>query len=480
MKYLYKYPQAAYPVRRPGRDQPAPGPARVRVRAARHRRLRPRTATSTCSSSTPRRRPRTSWSGSPSTTAGPEPADAARPADALVPQHVVLGRRRADRPALRQVAAAGAIVAPSHPELGRALPRTARATPTLLFTENETNTQRLFGVPNRTPYVKDGINDYVVHGQHGRGESGEDRDQGRRPLPADGRGRGESPGDPAAALDDVAPDAGEPRRARAVRRTTSTRSCRRAGEEADEFYAAVIPPSLDADAANVMRQALAGMLWSKQFYHYDVDQWLEERGVRPVQADAARQPPRNDALAPHVQRRRHLDAGQVGVPVVRGLGPRLPRPGADAGRPGLRQAAARADAAASATCTRTARSRPTSGTSATSIRRSTPGPPSSPTAWRRRGTGEGDLDWLERCFQKLLLNSPGGSTARTAPGSNVFEGGFLGLDNIGVFDRSAPLPTGGYLEQADGTAWMALFCQNMLEIAVRAGAAPSRPTRTWR
>ena len=94
----------------------------------------------------------------------------------------------------------------------------------------------------------------------------------------------------------------------------------------------------------------------------------------------------------------------MGVPLVRGLGPRLPRPRADAGRSGLRQAAARADAAASATCTRTARSRPTSGTSATSTRRCTPGPRSSPTGWRRRSTGEGDVEWLKRSFQKLLLN----------------------------------------------------------------------------
>ena len=80
-------------------------------------------------------------------------------------------------------------------------------------------------------------------------------------------------------------------------------------------------------------------------------------------------------------------------------------------------------------------------------------------------TGEGDRDWLKSCFQKLLLNFTWWVNRKDRTGRNVFEGGFLGLDNIGVFDRSAPLPTGGYLEQADGTAWMALFCQNMLEIA---------------
>ena len=95
-----------------------------------------------------------------------------------------------------------------------------------------------------------------------------------------------------------------------------------------------------------------------------------------------------------------------------------------------------------------------------------PGPPSSPTAWKRHRQGEGDTDWLKSSFQKLLLNFTWWVNRKDRSGRNVFEGGFLGLDNIGVFDRSAPLPTGGYLEQADGTAWMALFCQNMLEIAV--------------
>ena len=95
-----------------------------------------------------------------------------------------------------------------------------------------------------------------------------------------------------------------------------------------------------------------------------------------------------------------------------------------------------------------------------------PGPPSSPTAWKRRSKGEGDREWLKSSFQKLLLNFTWWVNRKDRSGRNVFEGGFLGLDNIGVFDRSAPLPTGGYLEQADGTAWMALFCQNMLEIAV--------------
>ena len=173
--------------------------------------------------------------------------------------------------------------------------------------------------------------------------------------------------------------------------------------EADEFYATVIPPTLDADEALVMRQALAGMLWTKQFYHYDVGRWLEERGIDPFKR-------RRSATSAtgswhHMDNaRRHLDAGQMGVPLVRGLGPRLPRPRADARRPGLRQGAAEADAARATTCTPTARSRPTSGTSATSTRRSTPGRPSSPTGWRRQHAARATATGSRACFQKLLLN----------------------------------------------------------------------------
>ncbi len=134
---------------------------------------------------------------------------------------------------------------------------------------------------------------------------------------------------------------------------------------------------------------------------------------------------------------------------------------------------------ASGTCTRTASCRPTSGTSATSTRRCTPGRRIRVFKIDRAG-GDGDIDFLERVFQKLLLNFTWWVNRKDADGNNVFEGGFLGLDNIGVFDRSAPLPTGGYLEQADGTAWMALFCQNMLEIALELAQARPRSTRTSR
>ena len=121
-------------------------------------------------------------------------------------------------------------------------------------------------------------------------------------------------------------------------------------------------------------------------------------------------------------------------------------------------------------CIQPGRFRPTSGTSAMSIRRCTPGPRSSCTGRSRLYTARATWSSSSAPFAKLMLNFTWWVNRKDRFGKNVFEGGFLGLDNIGVFDRSAPLPGGGYLEQADGTAWMALFCQNMLEIAVELAA----------
>jgi hypothetical protein len=234
-------------------------------------------------------------------------------------------------------------------------------------------------------------------------------------------------------------------------------------KEADEFYASVIPSSLNADAANVMRQALAGMLWSKQFYHYDVDKWLEERGSDPFKA-TRKAAPRNDLW-------HHMYNGDVismpdkweypwyaawdlafHVIVLTLVDP-------DFGKQQLKL------------MLRERYMHPNGQIPAYEWNFGDVNPPVH--AWSTMFTyrlemarrGEGDKEWLKSCFQKLLLNFTWWVNRKDRSGRNVFEGGFLGLDNIGVFDRSAPLPTGGYLEQADGTAWMALFCQNMLEIA---------------
>ena len=213
-----------------------------------------------------------------------------------------------------------------------------------------------------------------------------------------------------------------------------------------------------------MRQALAGMLWSKQFYHYDVDKWLEERGSDPFKA-TRKQAPRNDHW-------HHMYNGDViSMPdkweypwyaawdlAFHVLALTLVDP--DFGKQQLKL------------MLRERYMHPNGQIPAYEWNFGDVNPPVH--AWstiftyrlEKAQTGEGDKEWLKSSFQKLLLNFTWWVNRKDRTGRNVFEGGFLGLDNIGVFDRSAPLPTGGYLEQADGTAWMALFCQNMLEIAV--------------
>ena len=224
------------------------------------------------------------------------------------------------------------------------------------------------------------------------------------------------------------------------------------------------PPPSTRDAANVMRQALAGMLWSKQFYHYDVDKWLEERGSDPFKP-TRKAAPRNDHW-------HHMYNGDViSMPdkweypwyaawdlAFHVLALTLVDP--DFGKQQLQL------------MLRERYMHPNGQIPAYEWNFGDVNPPVH--AWatiftyrlEKAQTGEGDRDWLKSSFQKLLLNFTWWVNRKDRSGRNVFEGGFLGLDNIGVFDRSAPLPTGGYLEQADGTAWMALFCQNMLEIAV--------------
>ncbi len=370
----------------------------------------------------------------------------------------------ADRPALDQVrAGAPGVVQAVHPLLGvRYLYCDGDAK--LLFTENETNTQRIFGVPNRSPYVKDSINDYVVHG---RQEAVNPEQKGtktaahyRLTVPA-----GECQV-VRVRLSDAAPAAfagGNGREAGPFgRRFDEVVQERRA--EADEFYATVIPRSLDADAANVMRQALAGMMWSKQFYLYDVDKWLEERGSDPFKP-TRKAAPRNDHW-------HHMYNGDViSMPdkweypwyaawdlAFHVLALTLVDP--DFGKQQLKL------------MLRERYMHPNGQIPAYEWNFGDVNPPVH--AWSTIFTyrlekgqkGEGDRDWLKGCFQKLLLNFTWWVNRKDRSGRNVFEGGFLGLDNIGVFDRSAPLPTGGYLEQADGTAWMALFCQNMLQIAL--------------
>ncbi len=364
-----------------------------------------------------------------------------------------------ERPSLRQ--AGEGIVEASHNRLGR-IYLLAESSSELLFTENESNTQILMQVPNRTPYVKDGINNYIVHDQKnavnpeltgtkasahffitvepGSSKTVRLRLTDAAPAPAKSPGKNAGPFDSG---------------------FVTTMEMRR--READEFYAAVIPKSLDDDRKALMRQALAGMLWSKQFYFYDVDQWLTERGSDPFNPE--RKSPRNDAW-------HHMyNADIISMP------DKWEYPWYAAWDLAFHVTALSLvdDDFAKQQLDLMLRSHyqhPNGQLPAYEWNFSDVNPPVH--AWSTMFTyrtelahrGEGDVEWLEQSFQKLLMNFTWWVNRKDRTGSNVFEGGFLGLDNIGVFDRSSALPGGGCLDQADGTAWMALFCQNMLEIAI--------------
>ena len=365
-----------------------------------------------------------------------------------------------DRPLLNQVGASGGVIKAVGSGLGERYLYCEGDAP-VLFTENETNTERIFGAPSRSPYVKDSINNYLVNGQ-------------REAVNPDKKGTKAAahyhlsvgPGECQVVrlrLSEVAPTALTPTNGaspfgKGFEEVVLTRQ-----KEADEFYASITPDTFDADQANVMRQAVAGMLWSKQFYHYDVDKWLEERGSDPFKA-SRRAAPRND-------RWHHMYNGDViSMPdkweypwyaawdlAFHVLALTLVDP--DFGKQQLKL------------MLRERYMHPNGQIPAYEWNFGDVNPPVH--AWatiftyrlEKAERGKGDKEWLKSSFQKLLLNFTWWVNRKDRSDRNVFEGGFLGLDNIGVFDRSAPLPTGGYLEQADGTAWMALFCENMLEIA---------------
>lgn len=335
--------------------------------------------------------------------------------------------------------------------------------PPLLFTENETNMQRIFNVANPTPYVKDGIHNCVVSADSAAVNplrtGTKVAAHYRVTVPAGGSERIQL------RLTDIAPKKFPRTNGRAgtpfgngFDETFRTRC-----NEADEFYKCVTPPTLNAEEANVLRQAMAGMLWTKQFYYYDVDRWLEERGSDPFKSNR-KSAPRNDnwhhmfngdvISMPDKWEYPWYAAWDLAFHVVA-----LSLVDPDFGKNQLKL------------MLRERYMHPNGQIPAYEWNFGDVNPPVH--AWSTIFTyrlekarhGEGDKDWLKSCFQKLLLNFTWWVNRKDRAGRNVFEGGFLGLDNIGVFDRSAPLPTGGYLEQADGTAWMALFCQNMLEIA---------------
>jgi len=334
-------------------------------------------------------------------------------------------------------------------------------TPTdVLFTENETNRERLWGAPNHTPYVKDAFDAYVVQG---RTDAINPAHTGTKAAAHYSR--------------TLAPDETWIIRLRLVRGQDAIawaslrhafedfdQTFERRAREADAFYASVQPAALTVDEKLVQRQALAGLLWSKQFYHFDVARWIEGDPTQPT-PPASRRQGRNREW-------KHLNTADVismpdkweypwfatwdlafhCIPLAL-VDPRFAK---DQLLLLLREWY----------------QHPNGDVPAYEWAFGDSNPPVLASAARRiyeldrAQTGVADVGFLERVFHKLMLNFTWWVNRKDSEGNNVFEGGFLGLDNVGVFDRSARLPAGGHLEQSDGTAWMATFALNLMYIAL--------------
>jgi mannosylglycerate hydrolase MGH1-like protein len=364
------------------------------------------------------------------------------------------------KPSLKQLAGEKdyQTIAASHSPLGERW-LYCEGDPELLFTENDTNNERLFGTPNASPYVKDGINNYVVNG-------------------AQASVNPEHIGTKASAvyklnigahktttvrlrLSDIPPAAlRDP--FKGFEETLQARL-----REANEFYNFITPESVSKEKALVVRQGLAGMLWSKQYFGFDVDKWLKEHEVDPFQENGKQIRNKdwfhmiNEQIISMPDKWEYpwyaswdlafhtMALSSVDVDFAKGQLDLL-----------LQEYYLH----------------PSGQIPAYEWNFSDVNPPVH--AWAtiflyrtEQGlNGNSDLEFLKRSFSKLMLNFTWWVNRKDRFGKGVFEGGFLGLDNIGVFDRSAQLPTGGFLEQADGTAWMSLFCQNMLEISAELAA----------
>jgi len=332
----------------------------------------------------------------------------------------------------------------------------------LLFTENETNFRKLYNGENPTQYVKDGFHDFVIHGD---GSAINSQMRGTKAaahydlvIAPQGKEEiylgltAENPSDPAEfkSHDDF------------IYRCENVITNRKA--EADEFYASIVPANLSDDAKNIMRQALSGMLWSKQFYHYVVKDWLE--------GDAAFSPP------PRQRRRgRNSDWKHLYNDDVVSMPDKWEYPwyaAWDLAFHTVPLALVDSDFAKKqlTLLLREWYMHPNGQIPAYEWAFGDVNPPVHAWAALRvysieaKRKGVADRDFLERIFHKLLLNFTWWVNRKDDEGNNVFEGGFLGLDNIGVFDRNTELPSGGHLEQSDGTSWMAMYSLNMLAIAL--------------
>jgi len=364
------------------------------------------------------------------------------------------------RPSLKQGTTPGGsrFVVASHAQLGDRYLYCEGDVPAL-FTENDTNNERIFGTANANPYVKDGINNYVVNGKQ---DAVNPNNTGTKASAHYRIGVGAGATETIRLrLTNLAPAAiGDPFKSFA-------QNMRLRQQEADEFYRVVTPGKVSEDEARVMRQALAGMLWSKQYFGFDVDKWLREHGV--------------DELQPGGRQVRNSEWPHMINEHIISMPDKWEYPWFAAWDLAFHTIAL------STVDTDFAKEQlelmlnefflhPSGQIPAYEWNFSDVNPPVH--AWatiflyrtEQALKGEGDLEFLKRSFAKLMLNFSWWVNRKDRDGKNLFEGGFLGLDNIGVFDRSAPLPTGGYLQQADGTAWVSLFCQNMLEISVELAA----------
>jgi len=339
----------------------------------------------------------------------------------------------------------------SHYELGQCR-FCCEGSPELLFTENESNFSRLWGGHNATQYVKDAFHEYLISGNR---EAVSPSKVGskvaahyRLELPAGGN--------------------------KTVRLRLSEAECNNPFAEfdevfalrladADEFYERITPQSLGEDERRVHRQALAGMLWSKQYYYFDLDRWLDEHEAHPLTA-------KNPNNSRNAEWFHMLNQDIISMPDKW----EYPWYAAwDLAFHTLSLSLVDFDFAKEQLLLmlRNLYSHPNGQIPAYEWNFSDVNPPVH--AWAtlflyniEKELGRADQRFLERSFQGLMLNFNWWVNRKDPQGKNVFAGGFLGLDNIGVFDRSSPLPTGGHLDQADGTAWMAFYCQNMLEIAL--------------
>ncbi|HVM60533.1 MAG TPA: glucosidase [Verrucomicrobiae bacterium] len=334
-------------------------------------------------------------------------------------------------------------------------PGPGRKPPELLFTENETNSKRLFDLDNYTPYVKDAFHEYLIHG---RADAVNPKKVGTKMA--------------AYYKLEMAPGAEVVLRCRLSNQPLTyqkslgkefddvfqTRIC-----EADEFYGTHVPVPLSFAERSVVRQAYAGALWSKQFYHYIVNDWLDGDPQQPA-PPAARKTGRN-AEWRHVYCRDVISmpdnweypwfaAWDLAFHMITfaKIDPQFAK---DQLVLFLREWY----------------THPSGQIPAYEFAFGDVNPPVHAWAcWRvykmTGCRGERDRTFLSRTFQKLVINFTWWVNRKDTEGKNIFGGGFLGLDNVGVFDRSKPLPTGGQLEQADGTAWMAFFCNTMLSMAL--------------